>query len=210
MAWRPDYATDDELRAYMTDSDVEIPNDEANFAGALTAASRAIDRHTRRQFGKVASAEARYYTARWSRTIGAWFVAIDDLQSTTGLAVRLDTAGDGTYATTLSSGDYVLRPRNAAAKGDVWTELMVRTSAASQPNGTDGEFEIAAPWGWTAIPVPVKQACLLQSSRIVVRRDSPYGVAGSPQDGSEMRLLARVDPDVSVMLDLYRKRARPQ
>ncbi len=209
MAWSPDYATDDELRAYLTDSEVENASDEANFAGALTAASRAIDRHTRRQFGKVASPEARYYTARWSRTLGVWLVAIDDLQSTTGLVVKLDTAGDGTYATTYSASDYVLRPRNAAATGDVWTELLVR-STATQPDGTDGEFEITAPWGWTAVPASVKQACLLQSARLVKRRDAPYGVAGSPADGSEMRLLAKVDPDVAVMLDLYRKRARPR
>lgn len=208
--WKPDYATDDELRAYLTDSAVENANDEANFAGALTAASRAIDRHTRRQFGKVAAPEAREYTAGWSPALGAWLVPIDDLQTATALVVKLDTAGDGTYATTLAASDYVLRRRNAVATGLAWTELSVQRGAASQPDGTDGEFQITATWGWTTVPVPVKQACLLQSSRLVNRRESPYGVAGSPQDGSEMRLLARLDPDVSVMLDLYRKRARPR
>jgi len=53
----------------------------------------------------------------------------------------------------------------------------------------------------------VHEACLLQSSRIAARRDSPFGVAGSPETGSELRLLDRVDPDVAVTLSRYRRRA---
>ncbi|NIL59971.1 phage gp6-like head-tail connector protein, partial [Salinispora arenicola] len=68
---------------------------------------------------------------------------------------------------------------------------------------TRGELTITAPWGWPAIPTAVVLATQLQASRLLTRRDSPYGVAGSPQDGSEMRLLARVDPDVEVVLRPY-------
>lgn len=50
------------------------------------------------------------------------------------------------------------------------------------------------------IPDAVKLACLLQASRFFIRKNAPFGVAGSPQDGSEIRLLARLDPDVLVML----------
>ena len=209
MTWAPDYAASTDFKAYLG---IDDDDDDVELALALTAASRAIDRHTRRQFGVVAAPEARYYAARWSRTLGVWLVAIDDLQSTMGLVVKLDTAGDATYTTTISAGDYVLRPRNAVAKSDVWTELMVRADATNQPDGTDGEFEITAPWGWTAFPDAVVQACLLQASRVFKRKGAPFGIAGSPDTngGSEMRLLAKVDPDVAVALDLYRKRARPQ
>jgi len=58
----------------------------------------------------------------------------------------------------------------------------------------------ANPWGWSAVPVPVKEATYLQASRFHSRRDSPYGIAGSPDQGSELRLLSRVDPDVAVSL----------
>ena len=51
-----------------------------------------------------------------------------------------------------------------------------------------------------------QEATLLQASRLAARRDSPFGVAGSPDAGSEMRLLARVDPDVAVALEPYRRR----
>jgi hypothetical protein len=44
---------------------------------------------------------------------------------------------------------------------------------------------------------------LLQASRLDFRRVAPAGVAGSPETGSEVRLLARVDPDVAVSLKDY-------
>jgi hypothetical protein len=50
------------------------------------------------------------------------------------------------------------------------------------------------------VPSAVKLATRLQASRFMARRDSPYGVAGSPDAGSEIRLLSRVDPDVAVAL----------
>jgi hypothetical protein len=51
-----------------------------------------------------------------------------------------------------------------------------------------------------AIPDAVKAACLIQASRFFTRRYAPFGVAGSPDSGSEIRLLAKVDADVAVIL----------
>jgi hypothetical protein len=66
--------------------------------------------------------------------------------------------------------------------------------------------QVTATWGWTAVPATIKKATLLQASRFYKRRDAPFGVAGSPDMGSEMRLLAKVDPDVEVMLGDYRRK----
>jgi uncharacterized phiE125 gp8 family phage protein len=207
MAWKPEYATALELAAYT-----RIPDnaDDAQLALAISASSRSIDRHTRRQFGKVDSAEARVYTARWSRTIGLWVVPIDDVQTTTGLVVKVDTEADGTYATTITSGTYSLRPRNAAAEGKPWEQVAFLDTAAATPTGVDAEVQVTALFGWTSVPTTIKQACLLQASRFFARRGAPFGIAGSPDTGSEMRLLAKVDPDVAVSLEPYRKKARPR
>lgn len=207
MAWKPDYVSAADLAAYVRITD---NLDDAQLARAVTAASRAIDRHTRRQFGKTNTAEARYYSARWATRLGAWVVPIDDLMTTTGLVVELDTTGDGTYATEIASGTYVLRPRNAAADGEPWTELALLSSASASPCGADGELRITATWGWTSVPVTVEEACLLQASRLDFRRNAPAGVAGSPDAGSEIRLLAKLDPDVAVTLEPYRRKARPR
>lgn len=191
MAWAPDYVTADDLREYVTNSDEEIPADEAQYPRAIAAASRSIDRHCRRQFGLVAAPEARYYRVR--RVGAVWLVDTDDLMTGVGLLV-------GGVAPATSA----LRPRNAAAIGQPWTGLALDACP------DDEWVEVTARWGWTTVPVPVEEACLLQASRLVLRRSAPFGIAGSPDSGSEMRLLAKVDPDVAVTLEPYRKRARPQ
>lgn len=51
------------------------------------------------------------------------------------------------------------------------------------------------------VPGPVELACLIQASRWFKRKDAPFGIAGSPELGSELRLLSKLDPDVEVLLD---------
>jgi hypothetical protein len=203
MAWAPDYCTAAELKAFVRITDSA---DDAQVALAIAAASRAVDRATGRQFGLVASVEARYYTPRYDALRSRWSVPIDDLMTIAGLLAAFDEAGDGTYSAAIT--DYVLRPVNAAPRSRPWTELAVRSTSGTQPTNADACVRVTARWGWSAVPDAVKEATLLQASRFLVRRDSPYGVAGSPEAGSELRLLAAVDPDVAVALRDYRRGAR--
>lgn len=189
MAWAPDYATTAELRAYATRSTSTV--DDVELALAVTAASRAVDRHCNRQFGIVDTAEERLYTPTWDRRRRRWLIPIDDLMTQTGLAVELD----GTALT-----EFTLEPRNAAAEGKPWTRIVVDDDSAVTPTGEEFEAAITALWGWAAVPDPVKQATLLQGSRFFARRESPFGIAGSPEQGSELRLLAKLDPDVATTL----------
>jgi hypothetical protein len=188
MPWAPDYITSAELAAFVRDS---VAVNDVELAAWCSTASRAIDQTCNRQFGKVDAPEQRFYTARWSSRRGRWVVDIDDLMSITGVVVLV-----GSTAVT----KYTLEPRNAAARGRPWTRLVFATDAEAQPDGCTDDVGMTAPWGWTSVPTAVKQAAKLQGSRFVSRRDSPFGVAGSPVQGSELRLLARVDPDVAVSL----------
>jgi hypothetical protein len=196
MAWAPDYVTLAAMKGYRRIADTV---DDTELSVIITAASRAIDTHCNRQFGRVAAPELRMYTARPDYERGAWVVDIDDLDDATGLAVSI-----GGVAVT----SYTLEPVNAVVKGLAWTRLVIGTAGAVQPTGADNEVSGTAMWGWTTTPVAVTHAARLQSSRFVSRRDSPYGVAGSPEQGSEMRLLARVDPDVGVSLRHYVRRRK--
>jgi hypothetical protein len=200
MVWQPIYATDGELRSQVRIGDVA---DDAQIALALATASRAIDARCARQFGRVAVAEAREYTPRWSRSRSGWRVPIDDLTTSTGLVVKVDQDGDDTYETTVTG--YRLRPYNAAASGWPWTELLIPSTAVTSVAGT-GSVQVTARWGWPGVPDAIRQACLLQASRLLARRDAPFGVAGSPETGSEIRLLSRLDPDVAVAVEPYRRR----
>lgn len=205
MAWEPDYTTLGDLAEF-----VRIPAgdvvDDAQMMLAITAASRAVDRTAGRQFGMVAAAEARVYTARCDPARLRWSVPIDDLMDATGLTVAYDSAGDETYASAITA--YSLRPGNAAPRARPWTELIVRPTSTVQPTGLEAGVRVTGLWGWSAVPAPVEEATLLQASRLLSRRDSPYGIAGSPETGSEMRLLAKVDPDVAVSLAGYLRGAR--
>lgn len=201
MAWKPKYATAEDLKAYL-DINASDSVDDAYLGLAVEAASRCIDVTCNRQFGKVAVAEQRFYTARWDRDRCRWVVAIDDLMDATGFdAVTLDS--DGTEVGAID--EYALEPRNSAQTGRPWMRMMVRPNSVQVPTGATDEVAITALWGWTAVPDTIKAACLLQASRLHHRRESPYGVAGSPELGSELRLLAKLDSDVAVMVGPFRR-----
>lgn len=193
MAWAPDYVTSAQLKAYVRVSD---DVDNAQVAAAITAASRAIDRATFRQFGQVT--EERTYPGTYDRRLTRpWIVDVDDIGTTTGLVVAV-----GSTAVT----DYALTPRNAVARGMVWTALAFGPNAEAVPSDDPDELvTVTATWGWSAVPAAIEQATLMQASRFLARRDSPFGVAGSPDVGTELRLLARLDPDVETLVRAYRR-----
>lgn len=194
MTWAPDYATTEMVRDYLNANGTGN-RDETEIGWAISAASRSIDKVANRQFGLVASAEARYYSAEYDNGLSRWFVLIDDLMTTTGLVVATDPVLDESFTGAVGS-DYVLMPRNAAAEGRPWIRLDIKSTATNQPVGAERLVKVTARWGWSSVPDPIVQATALQASRLLWRRDAPGGVAGSPESGSEVRLLARLDPDV--------------
>lgn len=203
MTWAPNYVSAGQLAAFVRIDD-NVDNEWLDLIAS--AASRAVDRACRRQFGLVAAVESRYYSARWDERRQRWVVEIDDLMTTTGLVVTFDTNDDGAYLDTVD--DYQLKPVNAVLVGRPWTELVVHPTSTTTPTGLIDGVEVVGRFGWTAVPDAVVQATLLQGSRWVARRDSPFGVAGSPEAGSEIRLLARLDVDVEVSLADYKRRGR--
>lgn len=184
MAWAPDYITLAVGKAFVR---VDDAVDDAQVAVAITTASRAVDHHCNRQFGLVAAPETRYYRAWYHYERRRWVVTVDDIQTAVGLVVTADGA---------AVTDYVLEPRNAIAEGKAYTGLVFGTGVSL----VDDDVTAVGLWGWASVPVPVVQATELQTSRLLARRDSPYGVAGSPASGTEVRLTARLDPDVAVSL----------
>lgn len=195
MTWKPDYVSTAEAKAYLRITDSV---DDTEIGLLCTAASRAIDLRCGRQFGQVAAPETRVYNARYDRhrRRPAWVVDIDDLPTTTGFTVAVN-------GTTVTAAGYTLEPRNAVLKGKVWTLLVFGPLAEATPCGDEYEISSAGSWGWGAVPSTIKSAGRLQVNRWLSRRDSPYGVAGSPQDGSELRLLEKLDPDVALMLSAF-------
>lgn len=178
MAWKPDYVDLATAKSYLRITDTV---DDVELATLLTAASRSIDTWAGRQFGQLAAPAARVYRrpAVYDRSVRLWLVEVDDVQDVTAM-----TVGGVAYA----SQTGLLQPDNAPADTLPWTRLGF-TDAPTVP------LTVVARWGWAAVPAGVITAVKMVLNRWQARRSSPFGVAGSPDTGSEIRLLAKMDPD---------------
>lgn len=197
MPWKPDYLTLADVKGYARISDTV---DDAELSIWITAASRAIDNVCNRQFGQVAAPVTRTYRrpAVLNLLTGLWELEIDDLQDTTGLLVN---------GVAYASAGATLLPDTAALDGLPYTRIGLISQPTMSAPGAPYANVVTARFGWTAVPQQVVGAGKLQVSRWAARRDSPYGIAGSPEQGSELRLLARLDPDVRTsLLGLSRRR----
>lgn len=196
MAWKPDYVTLAAAKAYLRVPDAV---DDAQIQVWVTAASRAIDRYCRRQFGQLAAPAARVYrrAAAYNPVLGLWCLEIDDVQDVTGALVN---------GVAYASSGAVLLPDNAPADGRPWTRIGWAAQPACTAPGAPVLNTLTMRWGWSAQPAQVDAAAELQISRWNFRRDAPAGIAGSPESGSEVRLLDRLDPDVKTSLLGLRRR----
>ena len=183
--WSPEYITLVDLKDVV---DVDDTADDVYLSLLPSAVSRAVDRATLRQFGQVSTVEERTYRTTYSRSRGSWRAIIDDLQDETGLVVP--------------NTSYSFGPDNADKLGKPWTYVDFTEDPAGD---RCGYLSMTALWGWSAVPDAVSLASFLQANRWSSRKDSPFGIAGSPDQGTELRLLARVDPDVAVSLRNYRR-----
>ncbi len=192
------------VNGYVTRADVQnalglgtatlVPDSE-EIDQVVTAVSRTIDDYCGRFFYSVAGTVT--FTAD-----DYLFLPIGDWSSVT--SVKTDENNDGTCEVTLTSGTDYRLATNKVVPGWPYTAIQI-TSFGSHtlPLGVTEGVEVVGTRGWSSIPAPIVAAALLQSSRVHARRQTPYGVAGSPEGGI-VRLLSRLDPDVELMIRPYR------
>lgn len=194
MAISNGYATLAEVKAALRISD---NLDDTLLEMAIESASRLMDSYTARSFYNAGTA-VRYFTAD-----NDFLTNIDDAVTITEIAT--DASADGSYDTIWQAGDYQLEPLNGRVDGLVVPYNAIRAVGdyTFPIWGGEGLVKVTATWGWSAIPIAIKQATIIQSSRIFKRLDSPLGVLSSPDLGF-IRLGARIDPDVAQLVDPYR------
>lgn len=202
MPWQPDYLTLAEAKAALRIPDVA---DDTELAVWITAASRAIDLHCNRQFGKLAAPAARVYQRPmvWDPVRYLWVMPVDDIADITGMTINT-----GSGAVAYAGSGATVGPVNAPADIEPWTELTWLDRPVIPYYGSPMPITVTAIWGWAAVPAGVAGACRLQLARFTARRNSPWGIAGSPEQGNEIRLLSKLDPDVITALRPYRRRRR--
>lgn len=179
MVLGDDYATLAELKAYAGVDQTTFDN---LLNDALEAASRGVESVCHRQFNDAGTATARVY-----KPVHGSLVEVDDFHTITGLVVKTDTAGDGTYATTLTAADYELRPLNGIISGQAgWPFASIwGTSNGLYPTSVNrASVQVTARWGWATVPKPVKQACLMLAEDLYKMKDAAFGIAGMDSYGT--------------------------
>ncbi len=192
MPWKPAYVTLEAVKNYLSiEGDDE--SQDTNLTRNIEAASRAVDRECRRQFGRSDAPVTRTYTPQYDPIERVWFVSTDDVAQTQSVPIVVSgDNGSGEYASDLSAAVEAY-PENASADGVPVRGFLLGSSAPSK-------VRVTAVFGWDAVPVVVEDAVLLQLNRLAKRKEAPFGIAGSPSGDGETRLLSKLDAGVALML----------
>ncbi|KKK86975.1 hypothetical protein LCGC14_2757890, partial [marine sediment metagenome] len=198
-----EYATVVELEEYLLGASKTQPAQAGNFAIALSAASRNIDKHCGRRFWIDDAATERIFTVE-----NGYSFPVPDIATTTGLVVATDEDRDGVYETAWTLGartgaGYEVAPYNAQTDPELKEPYTSLEANASVFPTYRMAISVTAKWGWPAVPDDIKQATLLHAARFWKRKDAVLGLGGNAELGFfEMR--RKIDPDVAKMIDVYR------
>ena len=199
MALGTSYAT---LAVLKTRLGIGDTNDDVAAQLALDSATMQIEGVCGRQFNDAGSASARIYYPDSLTT-----VTVDDFWIGAAITVALDYSNAGTYSTVITSTNYQLEPLNGVVDGtpgfpyyriraiQTWYPLWY--TSIGDPRTS---IQITAQWGWSAVPTPVQEACLLLAEEIFKLKDAPFGVAGFGAMGA---VRVRENPKVMALLERY-------
>lgn len=191
------YCTVAELREQIDDPKGNMS--EALLRRATLATSKAIRDLCGRRFSTTLAPTVRLY-----RPCRHDSVIVDDIATKTGLDVRTDEAGDGSYSTPWTIDvDYLLEPLNADQDGEPWWKLVavgnkrfpVRHYPRARPS-----VKVTARFGWLAVPDDVNQAAILKATKLFKRRESPDGFAAGMGEFGPVRISRFEDPDAWALL----------
>jgi hypothetical protein len=195
MAISNGYATLAEVKASL-----RIPSsdtiDDTLLETAIESASRMIDGYTARTFSNAGTAVRNFAATDDLNLIIDDAISISEVAST-------DEIGD-TY-TVWKVTDYQLEPLNSRSDGLYmpYTGIRAVNDYAWPVVDQQALVRITGVWGWPAIPIAIKQATIIQSSRLFKRLDSPLGVAGFGDMGA-IRVGRYLDPDVEQLAMPFR------
>jgi len=176
MALADAYATAAQYRAASGNTDLAA---EADIRRDLRAVSRMLDLRLRRHFNKDAAVTERTYyapdTGFSASDIAQRTLFVEDIASTSGLIVKVDTDGDGLVSdeNALASTDYQLFPLNAATG----PEPRPYTSIVLTPWRANGWspgalVSVTAIHGWPSAPPHALVVANIELTRIL-RLESP-------------------------------------
>lgn len=212
MAITRGYATLAQLRSEIGNYESSDTADDSKLELAVEAASRQIDAYCGQRFWQDDSVAIREFYADSKRCCYVDTDKAAGISTTTGLIVKIDDDGDGTFETTLTiATDFILLPRNAEDEDtpdrpytEVWLADNYYFPLLS--NGRPG-VQVTAKFGWAAVPDDVEKACLIQAEMLFKVKDAPFGVASFGMEGNALRVRSKLHPLAEGLLADYRKPA---
>lgn len=196
MAIQNGYCTLNDVKSALN---LDDSAENASIELAIATASRQIDDYCGRYFykdGTEIAPATRYYTPD-----NHWTLPTDDFVSISEIAS--DDNFDRNYSTVWSASDSMVEPVNNPSRGWPLTRILAVGSYIF-PATLPQSVRVKGVFGWSAIPYEVKTAAKIQASRLFLRNQSPFGIAGSTDIGT-VRLAARLDADVEALLRPMRK-----
>jgi hypothetical protein len=166
---------------------------------AIATASRMIDDYCGRFFykdGTEAAPATRYYTPTDFYT-----VQVDDFVSLSEIAT--DDNFDQLYQTIWTASDRMFEPVNNPSRGWPLSRILAVGSYVF-PANLPQSVRLKGIFGWSSVPYEVRTAAKIQASRLFLRNQSPFGIAGNTDMGT-VRLAAKLDADVEALLRPMRK-----
>lgn len=196
MAITNGYCTLNDVKAALN---IEDSMDNAAIEVAIATASRMIDDYTGRFFykdGTVGTPATRYYTPS-----DYWILPTDDFVSISEIAT--DDNFNRTYDTVWTVDDSMFEPVNNPSRGWPMSRILA-VGAYVFPWNLPQSVRVKGVFGWSSVPAEVNSAAQIQASRLFLRRQSPFGIAGSTDIGT-VRLAAKLDADVEALLRPLRR-----
>jgi hypothetical protein len=190
------YASLNEVKAALRITDAV---DDSLLEMAVESASRLVDGHAGRRFWNAGTA-TKYFVAQ-----DDYVCEVDDISSST-IVLQTSSGADGIFDTTWDIDDYQLEPLNAELDGIAWPYTSIRAIGDYlwPISGGEALVKVTGVFGWPSVPIAIKQATIIQASRIFKRLDSPLGVAGFGDLGA-IRVTRDLDPDVAQLVMPYKR-----
>ena len=188
------YCTLADVKAALRVSDTL---DDSLLEMAIESASRLVDGYCGREFYNAGTV-TRVYSPE-----NNFVTELDDFVSISQL--KISSLADNNFDLTWETSDYQTEPLNGLVDGVRFPIDRVR--AVGQYlfvllNG-NATVQVTGVAGWSAVPIQVKQATVIQAMRIFKRLDSPLGITFG--ELGAMRVSTRLDPDVAQLVEPLRR-----
>lgn len=194
MAITNGYCTLADVKAALRVSD---SLDDTLLEMAIESASRLVDGYCGREFYNAGTV-TRVYVPDTN-----FVTELDDFVSISQL--KISSLADNNFDLTWDTSDYQTEPLNGLIDGVRFPIDRVRAVGQYlfvllSGNAT---VQVTGVAGWSAVPIQVKQATVIQAMRIFKRLDSPLGITFG--ELGAMRVSMRLDPDVAQLVEALRR-----